>query len=135
MTNVKSNWTQAFEMALRQAAAQCRSDISELRWERLDIDRTWGDRVALGFYGASPEVCERAARFFHSWASKHLPALRSYEAQYSVDEVREMTRYGYDNGAKGWTSDASKLPTYSCTTLEYTQTGYAVPFVYCPGAE
>ncbi len=103
-------WWSIFRKALHAAAAKCGSDVSGLTFGVCDTDRTWGDRCGLVFWGASPEVNEKAARYFERWASKHLRAMGvvgGYDRQESISYFGPLRFIAYDNKASGWyrTSD------------------------------
>lgn len=149
MTTSKTDWRTLFSNALHAAAMKAGSDLTGLQWESCDTDRTWGDRCGLVFFGASPEVNERAARFFETWASRNLRKLGvvgGYNAQESVGFVGELVFTRYANGASGWhrytgreTLDFEALTVttdygYTSHPVEMRR-GVATSYVYYPCAD
>lgn len=133
--------TAKFETALRAAAAKASVSLDGLKWEACTTDRTWGDRCGLVFYGASPEVNERAAKFFHAWMAKQ-PRQGSYEAQRSLSFQGLMNFVRYSNGAQGWYKGAlppAPPPRTSESGFVHERTagyeGYAVNTTYYPCAD
>ena len=134
---MKTNWRGVFETALRTAARGAQHDLAGLAWETCTTDATWGDRVGLVFWGASPETCERAARYFEAWASRHM---REYETQESIrfEGLRYYT--AFDNGARGWHREPGEHPAgrpIPCTSVRCTETrvGFATSYAYYPCAD
>jgi hypothetical protein len=97
--------TDRFKAALARAAAKAGVSLEGLQSTAVCTDRTWGDRCGVVFYGASPEVNERAARFFLAYAGKQ-PRKSSYEAQSSLSYHGGMVFTRWSNGAQGWHSGA-----------------------------
>lgn len=145
-----TDWTDTFRKALEQAAAK--AGFKAPRFEDCTTDATWGDRCGLVFWGEAPEVCERAARYFESWARKHLRAMNvigGYNQQESIGVEGQFYFARYANGAKGWyrIRKDTKIPvegtgqTYNVGGEPYTNTveevrlGYATSYVYYPCAD
>lgn len=100
-----AKWEVLFRAALESAMQKAGVSSEGLRFERCDTDRTWGDRCGLVFFGAAPDVCERAAKFFEAWAHKNLRKLGvvgGYTSQESINFEGAFYFSAYDNGAKGW---------------------------------
>ena len=132
----KKNWTEVWKAALAAAAEKAGMDLAELKMNRFNVDRTWGDQVGMGFYGAAPEVNKRAAAHFAAWVNKHVACqFRTYDAQYHVGETLEMTHYEYTNGCTGWTRKPEDLHEGEYAQLVGTTPGTVVPFVYYPGMD
>lgn len=130
--------------AMRAAAAKGGLDLTGLQVERCSTDRTWGDRDGLVFFGAAPEVNERAAKFFEVWAHKNLRrlgAVGGYETQESIHFEGAFYFVAFDNGARGWHrgEDKSGLKVgdkpYSYLTKTEARAGFATSFVYYPCAD
>jgi hypothetical protein len=129
-----------FQASLERAARKAGIDLTGLKFEQCTTDRTWGDRVGQVFYGASPEVNERAARFFLEWIQKQ-PHVGNYEAQRSRSYQGAMYYRKFSNGAGGW--DKSPLKPYAEYTLPSgfvmsvveERTGVAVNTTYFPCAD
>ena len=130
-----------FETALRAAAAKAHISLDGLKWEQCTTDRTWGDRCGLVFYGASAEVNERAAKFFHAWMAAQ-PRSSSYDAQSSLSVEGIMHFVRYSNNAQGWHRGALPAAPAPYTiggdfVLERVAgfEGYAVNTTYYPCAD
>lgn len=101
MSNAALHTSTKFQTALASAAAKAGIDISALKSAGCTTDSTWGDRCGIVFYGASIEVCERAAQFFLAYAQKQ-PRNSSYESQSSLGYQGRMHFVRYSNNAQGW---------------------------------
>jgi len=144
-----NNWREHLMATIRAKAALCGADVTGLQMDTVTTDATWGDRIGLVFYGASDEVCERAARFFEGWASKNLRALGvvgGYQAQSSIGYEGVMIFTRWDNGTKGWHRADRGGVTYDVEAGTVTQfkvanrpvemkRGWATSFVYYPCAD
>lgn len=94
-------WTANMWAELTEAAEKAGMNVEGLKFEACTTEATWGDRCGLVFFGAAPEVNERAAKWFEKWAAKNL-TWSSYEAQRSVGFAGEFRFTRWANGAKGW---------------------------------
>lgn len=151
-------WEEKFEAALKVSADKAGISLDGLRFERCTTDATWGDRTGLVFFGASPVVNERAARFFETWASKNLRklgAVGGYQSQESIRYEGAFHFSRYDNGANGWHRgptisyegfvkasgeesgrDANGAFRYAAQARPVeTREGFATSFVYYPCAD
>jgi hypothetical protein len=151
-----SGWEAKFAGALYSAAQKAGiGAIEDIEWEHVTTDATWGDRCGLVFFGASPETCERAAKFFEAWACKNLRKMKvvgGYGSQESIGYVGEFEFSRFSNGARGWHrvwSGSTKrveghvekfgpstvFPEgWELTTVE-VKAGWATSYVYYPGAD
>ena len=149
MQTTTTTWEDTFKTALTSAATKAGIDTADLKWERCTTDSTWGDRCGLVFFGASPEVCERAARYFEAWARKHLRAMKvvgGYGSQESIGYVGEMYFVRYENGANGWYVNRPSMAKVDfeagTVTTDYghvtrpveMRRGIAVSYIYYPCA-
>lgn len=142
----KKSWTVSLEAALKKAAAKCGANIEGLKWEHCTTDNTWGDRVGLVYYGAAPEVCERAAKYAEAWMAKNLRKLGvvgGYDAQESIGYVGVYHYTAWSNKACAWSKGPLKSEDvighkpYKDLDLVCTEvrTGHATSYVYYPGAD
>lgn len=104
-----------FQAALSRAAKKAGINVEHIKSEHVCTDRTWGDRCGVVFYGGSPELNERVARFFLAWLGKHA-GTGSYDAQRSVSYQGRMYFTRFTNGVAGWYAGA--LPDYAPRTLD-----------------
>lgn len=144
---MEKGWRRKFKAALEGAAAKAGISLEGLEFDACTTDQTWGDRCGLVFYGAAPEVNERAAKFFEAWARKNLRklgAVGGYETQESIGFAGEMYFTAYSNGAHGWYKmrKDTKLPAegekpYANLDLTCTKVrqGFATSYVYYPCAD
>jgi hypothetical protein len=132
-----TGWQAKFAGALYAAATKAGvGGLEDLEWEGVTTDATWGDRCGLVFFGATPEVNERAAMFFVAWAGKNLRKLGivgGYQTQESISFAGEFTFTRFANGAKGWHRTRGEY-TGSTELLE-TFKGFATSYVYYPCAD
>lgn len=135
-----TGWEAKFAGALYAAMtkAGCVGAVEDLKWDRCAIDRTWGDKDGLVFYGSTPEMNERAAKFFETWAGRNLRKMNvvgGYDRQEAIAYVGEFQFTRFENGAQGWhRKRGAGEPAYSTKLLE-TREGYATSFVYYPCAD
>ena len=149
-------WETLFLVDLRKSAAKAGVSLEGLKYERATLDQTWGDKCGFVFYGASPEVNERAAKFFEAWARKNLRKLNAvggYNTQESIGFIGVYYFARYSNGAEGWhrfspskpeipvagsvqtiASCGPSLPAWELR-CEEVRLGYATSYVYYPGAD
>lgn len=142
-----SNWRDELRADMEAAAKGCGCDLTGLRFESFASDRTWGDRMALAFFGAAEDVCRRAADFFVTWGARHLQPLSSVGAQVWVSAnvrpdgaVRTYTFRKFANGASGWSEDGDTTvirATYegAPALVEEVHAPIAVDYVYFPCAD
>lgn len=129
-----------FQASLERAARKAKMDLTGLKYETCTTDSTWGDRVGQVFYGASPEINERAARFFLAWIQKQ-PHTPNYDCQVSRSYQGAMHYRKFTNGAGAWHTGEPK--PYTPMTLSNgfvvdvveERTGVAVNTNYHPCAD
>jgi hypothetical protein len=144
----KVDWRALFTKALETAAKK--AGFEAPKFEDCTTNNTWGDRVGLVFYGSTPEVNERAAKFFEAWASKYLRklgAVGGYDAQGSIGYSGAFHYVRYDNKAAGWYRGAKntdkpgevkatkEVNGYDLKCVETRDDGHATSYVYYPCAD
>jgi hypothetical protein len=105
MSMATMHTSEKFKTSLARAAAKAGVSLDGLEITGCTTDRTWGDRVGVVFYGAAPEVNERAARFFLAYAQR-APRKSSYDSQSSLSYQGVMHFVRYSNNAQGWYTGA-----------------------------
>ncbi len=135
------NWQERFSADLRAAMAKADVGLGGLEWATAVVDHSYGDKVGMAFYDAPAALCERAAAFFATWASRYLTPHCTYRAQYRVEPKRvEMRRTHYSNGAKTWVQgwDIPLAPAWHAKrglVALRTDLAVVVPFVYYSGSD
>jgi hypothetical protein len=149
---IKKDWRKIFEANLKAAMAKAGVGFEGLKWDGCTTDQTWGDRCGLVFYGGTPEVNERAARYFERWANKHLRKLGGvggYESQESISYFGPMTYVRFSNKAEGWHKGTNEQRGYKVGHVEVygkgestfeirteeVREGFATSYVYYPCAD
>jgi hypothetical protein len=139
MSNTKADWRKGFQAAMIAAANKAGVDASTVQFEGCTTDRTWGDRCGLVFYGADAAILERCAKYFETWASKHL-SRGEYSAQSSIHYEGKFHYNKFTNGAAGWYRGeakpyvASMIGDFLLDLVEVKE-GYATSYVYYPCAD
>lgn len=147
-SNSTKSWTDLFRSALENAAARAGIALQGLQFEGCSTDRTWGDRCGMVFFGATPEVCERAARFFVQWMhrwGRELNIVGGYNRQASIGYEGQMVYTRWSNGAKDWyplrgepmpvVGTEQKYSEEFTNRLEEVRVGIAASYVYYPCAD
>lgn len=151
-----ADWTTMLREAMKKQATACGCNIDGLDFEGCYTERTWGDRMGLAFFGASPEVCERAARFFEKWAAQNAKdmGIGDYSAQRSIAYEGPFYYVRFSNGASGWyrgttehkVGDVERKPAYVNSEgrevfpaydlkTEEVRHGFATSYAYYPCAD
>jgi len=141
-----TTWESKFAAVLGASAKKAGMSLDGLKWERCTTDATWGDRCGLVFFGASPEINKRAAKFFEAWAALNLRKagiVGDYNAQESIRFEGLFHYLAYNNGARGWYRGAD-LESLKVGDVKYTlsngfdlaltekRDGFATSYVYYP---
>ena len=111
--------------ALSCAAAKVGVDVSGVRIANVLIDQTWGSRYGLCFYGASEDVCKRAASFYVAWCEKH----EQLNPELAMRGKLHFARWA--SGVSGW----YQKPVEATPDLVESSVGYAVSTFYVPDSD
>ena len=137
-----------FRTDLLAAAKLAGFDVTDLRWESVTTDTTWGDRCGYVFTGCDAAVNERAAKYFQAWIARNAGA-GSYGVQRSIGWAGEMLFTKWSNGVENWhrvtnLRDTDRNPAVGDTlaglgdarfTCLEVRRGFAVSTTYYPCAE
>jgi len=132
-------WMDHLRAAIARAAISKGWDITALEFEGASLDRTWGDKHGIVFWGGSPEVNQGAAALAEQWFRDHGATFKlfgGYDAQQSVGLCGLRYYARFSNGASGWYRDPVKPRSEDQTpALVETREGVSVSYVYYPCAD
>lgn len=96
-----SKWEKQLKADMDRAMVKA-GVTEQVKWETYSEPTSYGHKHGLVFYGASPEICERAARYFHKWAGKNVYKLKMIaSAEALVSYLGAVTFTLYERNVRG----------------------------------